>query len=147
MLLVAQRKTSPSLGNQRLRDQLFGGPPRRVSSPRFRPGSTLGLGLGAFFVSRLPLSLLPMEPNITRMTLPTEIHLVPSLKFNRNDVLNKYWDLAGLDPEKTKGNILGQLKALDLLCEELAQGEKPRPPATPDPDPDIYRAGWMPQAN
>ena len=48
-------------------DQLLGGPPRRVSSPRLRPGSTLGLGLGAFFVSRLPLSLLPMEPNITRM--------------------------------------------------------------------------------
>ena len=56
-------------------DQLsgLGGPPRRVSSPRLRPGSTLGLGLGAFFVSRLPLSLLPMKPNITRMTFQSEI--------------------------------------------------------------------------
>jgi hypothetical protein len=80
------------------------------------------------------------------MTFPTEIHLVPSLKFNRNDVLNKYWDLAGLDPEKTKGNILGQLKALDSLCEELAQGDKPRSPSKPIPEPDIYRAGWMPEA-
>jgi hypothetical protein len=52
------------------RDQLLGGPPRRVSSPRLRPGSTLGLGLGAFFVSFLPLSLLPMEPNITRRRKP-----------------------------------------------------------------------------
>jgi hypothetical protein len=33
----------------------------------------LGLGLGAFFVSRLPLSLLPMKPNITRMTFQKEI--------------------------------------------------------------------------
>jgi hypothetical protein len=92
-----------------------------------------------------------MMPNITRLTFQTEIHLVPSLnkdlKFDRNDILNKYWDLAGLDPEKTKGNILGQLKALDSLCEELAQGDKPRPPATRIPDPDIYRAGWMPEAN
>ena len=73
MLLVAQRKTSPSLGNQQLRDQLFGGPPRRVSSPRLRPGSTFGLGFGAFLVSRLPLSLLPMEPNITRMARQCEM--------------------------------------------------------------------------
>jgi hypothetical protein len=80
------------------------------------------------------------------MTLPTEIHLVPTLKFHRNDVLNKYWDLAHLDPEQTKGNILGQLKALDTLCEELAQGSKPKHPANPIPEPDIYRASWMPEA-
>ena len=84
------------------------------------------------------------------MTFQKEIHLVPSsnkgLKFDRNQILNKYWDLAGLDPEKTKGNILGQLKALDSLCEELTQGDKPRSPANPIPEPDIYRAGWMPEA-
>jgi hypothetical protein len=121
-----------------------------VSSPRLRPGSTLGLGFGAFFVSRLPLSLLPMKPNITRMTFQKEIHLVhplnKSLKFDRNQILNKYWDLADLDPEKTKGNILGQLKALDALCEELAAGDKPRQSATRMPEPDIYRAAWMPEA-
>jgi hypothetical protein len=107
----------------------------------------LGLGLGAFFVSRLPLSLLPMEPNITRMTLPTEIHLMPSLKFHRNDVLNKYWELAGLDPDQTKGNILGQLKALDTLCEETAKGNKSKSPARQTPEPDIYEAAWMPEYN
>ncbi len=56
-----------------------------------------------------------------------------SLKFDRNQILNKYWDLADLDPEKTKGNILGQLKALDSLCEELAAGDKPRSPANRTP--------------
>ena len=57
---------------EQLSRQTLGGPPRRVSSPRLRPGSTLGLGLGAFLVSRLPLSLLPMKPNITRMTFESE---------------------------------------------------------------------------
>jgi hypothetical protein len=84
------------------------------------------------------------------MTFQTEIHLVPTLnkglKFDRNQILNKYWDLADLDPEKTKGNILGQLKALDSLCEELAAGDKPRSPANRTVEPDIYRSGWMPPA-
>jgi hypothetical protein len=84
------------------------------------------------------------------MTFQKEIHLVlllhKSLKFDRNQILNKYWDLADLDPEKTKGNILGQLKALDSLCEQLAVGDKPRSPANQTPEPDIYRAGWMPPA-
>jgi hypothetical protein len=84
------------------------------------------------------------------MTLRTEIHLVPpfnkGLNFDRNQILNKYWDLADLDPEKTKGNILGQLKALDSLCEQLAVSDKPRSPANRTPEPDIYRAGWMPPA-
>ena len=73
--------------------QLLGGPPRRVSSPRLRPGSTLGLGLGAFLVSRLPLSLLPMKPNITRMTFESEgMHeagINKSLEFDRNQILNQ----------------------------------------------------------
>ena len=68
------------------------------------------------------------------------------LNFDRNQILNKYWDLADLDPEKTKGNILGQLKALDSLCAELAAGEKPKSIANRLPEPDIYRASWMPPA-
>jgi len=83
------------------------------------------------------------------MTFQTEIHLVtPSnkgLNFDRNQILNKYWDLADLDPEKTKGNILGQLKALDSLCEQLAAGNKPRSSARPTDEPDIYRSAWMPE--
>ena len=71
---------------------------------------------------------------------------MPSLKFHRNDVLNKYWDLAQLDPETTKGSILGQLKALDALSEELAEGNKPKHPARQLPEPDIYRATWLPEA-
>lgn len=84
------------------------------------------------------------------MTFQKEIHLVTPLnkylKFDRNQILNRYWELAELDPEKTKGNILGQLKALDSLCEELAAGDQPKSPATRAPEPEIYRAAWMPRA-
>jgi hypothetical protein len=84
------------------------------------------------------------------MTFQKEIHLVhplnKGLNFDRNQILNKYWDLADLDPEKTKGNILGQLKALDSLREELAAGDKSRQPVSRMPEPDIYRAAWMPKA-
>ena len=84
------------------------------------------------------------------MTFQTEIHLVTplnqGLKFDRDQILNKYWELAQLDPDKTKGNILGQLKALDSLCEQLAAGDKPKSPANRLPEPDIYRAAWMPEA-
>jgi hypothetical protein len=118
-----------------------------VSSPRLRPGSTLGLGLGAFLVSFLPLSLLPMKPNITRTACQSEVVLMQKenkcLKFNRDQILNMYWELANLNPDQTKGNITGQLKALDSLCEQLAVEEKPITPAKRAIAHEIYRSGWM----
>jgi hypothetical protein len=60
-----------------------------------------------------------------------------------DQVLSKYWELANLDPQETKGSITGQLKALDSLCEELAlkSGDKtPRRVPTAQP---FYRAAWM----
>jgi hypothetical protein len=63
-----------------------------------------------------------------------------SLRFDRVQILNLYWELANLDAETTKGNISGQLKALDSLCEQLAIIEKPSKAA---PVQEIYRAAWM----
>jgi hypothetical protein len=63
-----------------------------------------------------------------------------SLRFDRVQILNLYWELANLDAETTKGNISGQLKALDSLCEQLAIIEKPAKAA---PVQEIYRAAWM----
>ncbi len=40
-------------------------------------------------------------------------------KIDREQILAKYWELANLTPEETKGNVTGQLKALDALCKEL----------------------------
>lgn len=68
------------------------------------------------------------------------------LNFDRNQILNKYWDLADLAPEKTKGNILGQLKALDSLCEELANTDQPNTPAKRAAARPFYRSRWMPEA-
>jgi hypothetical protein len=65
---------------------------------------------------------------------------IKSLRFDRVQILNLYWELANLDAETTKGNISGQLKALDSLCEQLAIIEKPAKPA---PVQEIYRAAWM----
>ena len=67
------------------------------------------------------------------------------LKIDRNQILTRYWHLANLEPEKTKGNISGQLEALDALCELLgpALAEKPKAAAKPLPEVEIYRSGWM----
>ncbi len=57
-----------------------------------------------------------------------------------DQVLNKYWELANLNPDITKGSIAGQLKALDALCVELsAAAEEPK---TERPA-GVYRAAWM----
>ena len=37
-----------------------------VKISRLRPGSGFGFGLGAFFASRLPLSLFPMQASMTQ---------------------------------------------------------------------------------
>jgi hypothetical protein len=63
------------------------------------------------------------------------------LKFDREQILNKYWELANLNSELTKGNITGQLKALDSLCAELP--EKSHDPAQPLPAKQVYRSAWM----
>jgi hypothetical protein len=67
------------------------------------------------------------------------------LKIDRNQILNRYWELANLTPEQTKGNITGQLKALAALWELLrsAPAEKPKPAAKPLPEVEIYRSGWL----
>jgi hypothetical protein len=68
-----------------------------------------------------------------------------SLKFDRTQILNRYWELANLTPEETKGNISGQLKALDALIEVLgpARAEKPKPAEKRPQEVEIYRSSWM----
>jgi hypothetical protein len=64
------------------------------------------------------------------------------LQFDRDQILNRYWALANLDSELTKGNITGQLKALDSLCGELAQTQAGKPRQTPQTL-DIYQPDWL----
>lgn len=67
------------------------------------------------------------------------------LRFDRDQILNRYWHLANLDAEDTKGNITGQLKALDSLCEHLAPTQTAKPKKTLQPV-EIYRSAWMSEA-
>ncbi len=53
-------------GSQELRVYFGGDGGEKIS--RLRPGSGFGFGLGAFFASFLPLSLLPMRPSMTQKT-------------------------------------------------------------------------------
>jgi len=48
----------------------FGGAGGEVKISRLRPGSGFGFGLGAFFASFLPLSLLPMHASMTQKAVP-----------------------------------------------------------------------------
>jgi hypothetical protein len=63
---------------------------------------------------------------------------------SREQILGKYWELANLDPDTTKGTIAGQLKALDSLCQELAleqAADDPNEPAQLSQQ--IYRSAWL----
>jgi hypothetical protein len=63
------------------------------------------------------------------------------LQFDRNKILNRYWELANLDVSATKGNITGQLNALDSLCEELARTPATKMKRSNKPV-EIYRSEW-----
>jgi hypothetical protein len=69
----------------------------------------------------------------------------PWSEVGRDQILGRYWELANLDPHVTKGNITGQLKALDSLCEKLALAptEKHKNPMKRMRTLQIYRSGWM----
>ncbi len=62
------------------------------------------------------------------------------LKIDRDQILARYWELANLTPEETKGNITGQLKALDALCEELRLN--PIDSQSSGPQKSIGQRGW-----
>ena len=64
----------------------------------------------------------------------------------REQILGKYWELANLDPEVTKGSIAGQLKALDSLREELDLIALARESERTTGAQDIYRSAWMGQS-
>jgi hypothetical protein len=77
-----------------------------------------------------------MKPDNTRTHNQNEVHC---MKFDRDQILNRYWELANLTPEQTKGNVTGQLRALELLLEALSA----KPTATAAKAAPFYRAAWM----
>jgi hypothetical protein len=62
------------------------------------------------------------------------------LKIGRDQILARYWELANLSPEETKGSITGQLNALEALLQELRSTKESEKPL---PQKQIYRSAWM----
>jgi len=73
------------------------------------------------------------------------------LNLDREQVLNRLWEIAYLSPEMTRGSITGQVKALSMIVamqnfipdRRAVASEKKSPPA-PTP-PEIYAAAWRRQ--
>jgi hypothetical protein len=71
-------------------------------------------------------------------------------RFNldREQVLDRLWQIANLGPEMTRGSVTGQVKALSMIVamqnfipdRRAASSEKK---STPGPAPQIYTAAWL----
>jgi hypothetical protein len=70
---------------------------------------------------------------------------------SRDRLLARLWEIADLDPEKTRGSLSGQVKALSLIAaiEGLIPDRRAVPaqnkPAPPPVTADIYAAAWLKQ--
>jgi hypothetical protein len=70
---------------------------------------------------------------------------------SRDRLLARLWEIADLDPEKTRGSLSGQVKALSLIAaiEGLIPDRRPvsaqTKPAPPPVAADIYAAAWLTQ--
>jgi hypothetical protein len=70
------------------------------------------------------------------------------LNLDREQVLNRLWEIANLSPEMTRGSITGQVKALSMIVamenfipdRRAVSAEKKSPPA---PAPQIYASAWL----
>src|SRR5271170_8415621 len=70
------------------------------------------------------------------------------LNLDREQVLNRLWEIANLSPEMTRGSVTGQVKALSMIVamenfipdRRAVPSEKQSPPA---PTPQIYASAWL----
>jgi hypothetical protein len=71
------------------------------------------------------------------------------LNFGRDQILNRLWELATLSHEATRGNIVGQMKALAMIAaieglipDRRLSRSRTQPAATPV-EVDIYEPDWL----
>jgi hypothetical protein len=71
------------------------------------------------------------------------------LNLDREQVLNRLWEIANLSPDTTRGSVTGQVKALSMIVamenfipdRRAISSEKKSPPA-PSAQPQIYASAW-----
>jgi hypothetical protein len=85
---------------------------------------------------------------ITEQEIPDEQH---RLKQTRERVLTRLWEIADLDPEKTRGSMSAQVKALSMiiaiegLIPDRRAASAQNKPAPPPVKAEIYQAAWLRQ--
>src|ERR1700684_1189040 len=70
------------------------------------------------------------------------------LHLDREQVLNRLWEIANLSPEMTRGSVTGQVKALSMIVamenfipDRRAASSEKKP--APGPASQIYTAAWL----
>jgi hypothetical protein len=77
-----------------------------------------------------------------------EVNVLSRFNISREQIIAQYWGFTRLEPERTNGNIAGQVRALDSLRDMLGfgapqPGQKTDGDGEEDPKPKIYVAKWM----
>jgi hypothetical protein len=95
--------------------------------------------------------LAQQEADLSRPAVDGQHRLSP----DREQVLDRLWEIASLSPEMTRGSVTGQVKSLSIIVAmqnfipdrlavaRLAESEKKSTPATNKPE--IYASAWLRQ--
>jgi hypothetical protein len=81
--------------------------------------------------------------------LVTDTGLDPGFNVSRDRVLNRLWDIANMDPERTRNSMSAQIKALSLIVaiEGLIPDRRAvsaqKPPAPPQDHSSFYTSEWL----
>ena len=93
--------------------------------------------------------LVDQDVDLSRLAAQRAMEKQRRLDQTRERLLARLWEIAGLDSEKTRGNMSSQVKALSIIAtiEGLIPDRRavsaPGKPAHPPVTADIYRAAWL----
>jgi hypothetical protein len=93
--------------------------------------------------------LVDQDVDLSRLAAERAMEKQRRLDQTRERLLARLWEIAGLDSEKTRGNMSSQVKALSIIAtiEGLIPDRRavsaPGKPAHPPVTADIYQAAWL----
>jgi hypothetical protein len=96
---------------------------------------------------RVRAYMLEHRAAVQKQLVQQEAEGLHRLNLDREQVLNRLWEIANLSPEMTRGSVTGQVKALSMIVamenfipdRRTVSLEKKSPPA---PAPQIYASAW-----